>query len=455
MQVREEGTMPVARAVRSALLRPFVEFARLEASGGILLIVAAAAAIVWANSSAAESYFHLWESHARISFQEWALDLSLHEWINDGLMALFFLVVGLEIKREIVLGELSSPKRAAFPIAAAIGGMAVPAVIFLAFTSGTPYARGWGIPTATDIAFSLGALALLGSRVPVSLKIFLTAFAIVDDLGAVLVIALFYNTGISLSALALAGLFFMLLILANLAGERRLTVYSLLGVGLWLSLLHSGVHATIAGVLLAFTIPARVRLYPREFVDKARSIIERLRREAERDESPLSQDRQDALQTLERACLQAQMPLQRLEHILHPWTTYCVLPIFALANAGVAIESGLGSAFSHPMTIGITLGLLVGKSLGVLAAAYLAVRLRLAALPRGLAWGHLFPVAVLGGIGFTMSLFISNLAFTDAEARNLAKAGILLGSLASGVIGTLLLSRKLKKDAPDLTANEE
>lgn len=447
--------MPVARAVRSALLRPFVEFARLEASGGILLIAAAVAALSWANSSAGESYFRLWESHVRISFQDWALDLSLHEWINDGLMALFFLVVGLEIKREVVLGELSSPKRAALPIAAAIGGMVAPAIIYVSFTSGTDYLRGWGIPTATDIAFSLGALALLGSRVPVSLKIFLTAYAIVDDLGAVLVIAIFYNTGISLAALAIAGLFLILLILANLAEERRLAVYSLLGVGLWLSILHSGVHATIAGVLLAFTIPARVRLYPREFVDKARSLIERLRREAERDESPLSQDRQDALQTLEKACLQAQMPLQRLEHILHPWTTYCVLPIFALANAGVAIESGLGSAYSHPVTLGIALGLLVGKGFGVLAAAYLAVRLNLAALPRGLAWSHLFPVAVLGGMGFTMSLFISNLAFPDAEARDLAKAGILMGSLVSGVAGTVLLARRLTKDGVAASANSD
>jgi len=422
-------------------LQPFQQFAGLEAAGGILLILSTLAALVWANSSWAASYFGLWRTPLTIGLGEAALAKPLQLWINDGLMAIFFFVVGLEIKREILVGELASPRQAALPLAAALGGMLVPATLYAALNAGGEGAAGWGIPMATDIAFALGVLALLGPRVPVSLKIFLTALAIVDDLGAVLVIALFYTQTISWICLGAAAMFLAFLFGVNRLGVRHPLVYALLGIAVWLAFLKSGVHATVAGVLVAMTVPSWVRIDPSEFLRHSRAVLDDFELAGAGGKPIVSDgDRQAAIHTLERACEDVQPPLQRLEHALHPWVTFAILPIFALANAGVSLAGGAGAAVTHRVVLGVVLGLVIGKPLGIMLFSWLAVRAGLAALPGRVSWTQIHGVGWLAGIGFTMSLFIAGLAFGDSLLLETAKLGVLLASLLAVAVGSLLLT---------------
>jgi NhaA family Na+:H+ antiporter len=398
------------------LVRPFQEFARLEASGGILLIACTVAALIWANSPWAGSYFHLWHTNLTFGFAGRLLSESLHFWINDGLMALFFLLVGLEIKRETLVGELASFRKAALPIAAALGGMIIPAGLYAVLNHGGTGVAGWGIPMATDIAFALGVLALLGDRAPTSLKVFLAALAIADDIGAVLVIAFFYTEQISWMSLAVGGAFFVALIAANRAGARHPLIYAVLGIGLWLAFLQSGIHATVAGVLLALTIPARQR------IDSRASLV--------RNESPML----------------------RFEHALMPWNKHVIMPVFALANAGVVLGAGAARALTDPISLGVICGLVFGKPIGIVLFSWLATRSRLAAMLDGVSWRQVIGVGMLGGIGFTMSLFIANLAFGDTPALETAKVGILAASVASAIAGVVVLVKGGKGSASRLAA---
>lgn len=424
------------------ILLPFQEFLRAEAAGGILLLVCTVVALAWANSAWSDAYTALWRTRLTLSLGDFALDKPLFLWINDGLMAIFFFVVGLEIKREVLVGELRSVRQATLPIAAALGGMAVPAIFYAAMNTGRPGSAGWGIPMATDIAFALGILALLGKRAPLSLKVFLTALAIVDDIGAVLVIALFYTAEISYVNLALGGGFLIALVAANRAGVRHPLVYAVLSFGLWAAFLKSGVHATVAGVLAAMTIPARTRINSGEFLARGRFLLQKFEEAAAPGEGVLTNHRQRAaVQALETACQNAESPMQRLEHGLHPWVAWVIMPLFALANAGVSPGGELFTALADPVALGIIAGLVAGKQVGITLFAWLAVRARLAVLPEGLTWRHIYGVSWLGGIGFTMSLFIGGLAFGDTPLLTVAKVGILCASLVAGLVGWLLLRR--------------
>ena len=424
------------------IIGPLQSFLRSEAAGGILLLGCAVLALAWANSPFADSYFDLWQTYVTVGVGDFEIDKPLLLWINDGLMAIFFFLIGLEIKREVLGGELSNPRSAALALAAALGGMAVPALAYVLLNSGGTGEAGWGIPMATDIAFALGVLALLGDRVPLPAKVFLTALAIVDDLGAVLVIALFYTAEVSTTALLWAAGFFAALVAANRLGIQRTVVYVVLGVALWLAFLKSGVHATIAGVLLALTIPARRRLDAAGFLERARRYLDTFAAHAAPAEPGLTYKQQSALFALEEAVDAAETPLARLEHALHKPVAFLIVPIFALANAGVAVAGGLDGVLGSPVTLGVVLGLVVGKPIGITALAWLAVRTGLATLPKGVGWRTIVGVSALCGIGFTMSIFIATLAFPgDPALLDAAKVGILLGSLLAGVIGWVLLSR--------------
>jgi Na+:H+ antiporter, NhaA family len=427
----------------SNLLRPFEDFFKSQVAGGIVLLGATLLALLLANSPWRHLYHHLWEAPLSIGFDPFGLTQSFHHWINDGLMAVFFFVVGLEIKRELLAGELASLRNAALPIAAAIGGMLLPALFFLLFAPHPPASRGWGIPMATDIAFALGVIALLGERIPRSLAIFLTALAIVDDLGAVLVIALFYTEGLALVPLALAGAAFLALVAGNRLGLQSPNFYALVGLVLWLALLKSGVHAAVAGVLIGATIPVRPRHSNDQFLDRVQTLLERYR-SFETIEGPFhNESRLGTLLALEHVCQEAMSPLQRMEHVTNSWVIFGVMPLFALANAGISLSLGeLQAALSHPVTHGVTLGLLLGKPLGIFGFSWLAVRLKLAELPRGCGWLDILGIGILGGIGFTMSLFITNLAFTPPLLIADAKVGIFAASLAAGAVGYLLLARR-------------
>jgi len=416
------------------------EFTRIAASGGIVLFLATLIALFFANSGMREGYFHLLETSLGISFASFDLSEHLLEWVNDGLMVIFFFVVGLEIKREIRAGELASPRRAALPIAAAVGGMVLPAAIYTIFNYGGETAAGWGIPMATDIAFTLGIMALLGNRVPLSLKVFFTALAIADDLGAVLVIALFYTASINWGALGIGAV-----ILGVLFGLNRARVFSplpywILGIGLWLAFLESGVHPTIAGVLLAMTIPTRSPADTGTLLAQCVTILDNY----ETARGPMVNQEgqhQAAIQALENITDRMQSPAQCLERDLHPWSTYLILPVFALSNASISLSGGQGINLFDGVSLGIIFGLVLGKPFGIYFASRIAVRLGLAELPADLNWKQIFSASWLAGIGFTMSLFIANAGFTDPEILNSAKLAILIASLVAGVIGGLLLLR--------------
>lgn len=433
----------------SAPTSPFQEFFRTEAATGALLVSCALAALCVANSPWADAYHRFWATPVAVVGGGRTLSLTLHQWINDGLMSVFFLLVGLEIKRETLAGELASPRQAALPIAAAIGGMIVPASIYFLANRGGLEPRGWAIPIATDIAFALGVLALAAPRAPSGLKIFLAALAIVDDMGAVLVIALFYTGDIAWAALGTAGLVLLVLIALNLLGVRRLTPYLILGLGLWFLVHASGVHATIAGVLLALTIPTRTRINAPEFSVKARGLLDHFDRTETGDFLVLtSKGQQEAIVGLERASEQVTAPLLRLEHALHGFSAFVVMPLFAFANAGVSLS---GSSAGR-VTVAVILGLVVGKPLGITAAALAAVKFRLASLPENVSWTALHGCAWLGGIGFTMSLFVATLAFQGSSAIDAAKVGILGGSVLAGAVGALLVRRGIRSPRPSVDA---
>lgn len=425
------------------IVEPIQEFIRAEATGGVLLLAATVVAMAWANSPWAASYHELWSTPVSLAFGSYALTETLLEWINDGLMAMFFFVIGLEIKREILVGELASWRQAALPLAAALGGSVLPALIFAGLNFGTEGEQGWGIPMATDIAFSLGILSLLGARVPLALKVFLTALAIADDLMAVLVIAFFYTSTISWTSLVVGALFLGLLLLANWAGIRHPLVYSLVGIGgVWMAFLLSGVHATIAGVLAAATIPARPRLTGSEFLDKGRDLLHRFERALSPDRSPLSnREGQRIASRMKSVVTDVETPLHQLEHALHPWVTVVIMPLFALANAGIAFDSHFGAMLMSPVALGVSIGLLAGKPIGILSAVWITTRCGLASLPSGVTWPQLAAVGMLAGIGFTMSLFIAELAFGQDPSLVPAKVGILVGSTIAGLMGGLLLKR--------------
>ena len=455
---RRHARRRLARLRATALYRwaraPLVAFIETEASGGLVLMATMVAALVWANSPWAGSYHDFWHAHFHVALGGLELDLSVAHWINDGFMAVFFFLVGLEIKRELISGELASARRAALPIMAAVGGMVVPALLYFAWNSTGPESRGWGVPMATDIAFALGVLALLGDRVPLGLKVFLTALAIVDDLGAVLVIAVFYTDALSFPHLAsglalIAGLF-----LLNRFGVRRVGVYISVGVVVWYLFLESGVHATIAGVLVAATIPHHVIYDRARFTRRIRTALDVLDHQPDPGTDEDEVQREVAMEIVHEATERWGSPLHRLEHHLAPWVSYGIMPVFALANAGVPIDPGgfLG-LFRESVPLGIVLGLFVGKQIGVFAFSWVAVRLNLAALPEGATWRSLYGVGVLAGIGFTMSLFVANLAFDDPQLLEAAKVGVLTASLLAGVVGSAVVAltgpRKRRAGRPD------
>lgn len=429
-----ENAVPVDR-----ILAPFREFARNSAASGILLMAAAIVALAWANSPAASTYAALWETRLEIGLADAVLSKSIHDWINDGLMALFFFVVGLEIKREVLIGELGSIRRAMLPITAAIGGAVVPAVILVAIVGPGADARGWAIPMATDIAFALGVLALLGDRIPIGLRVFMAALAIVDDLIAVLVIGLFYTSEVSVPGLVAAGACLGLLVGANALGVRRPIVYGMLGLATWFAVLQSGVHPTVAGVLVALTIPARTRLDAAGFAARATAIVGAFAEREARRAPAKAEDHHDELWELEEISERAQAPMLRFEHALQPWVAFVVVPIFALANAGIAIDADVGSLLADPLVLGVAIGLVVGKQIGITLAVVLALRFGLASLPSGMRLAHVYGAAWLGGIGFTMSIFIADLAFADDARLALAKLGVLMASAVAGVGGYLVL----------------
>ena len=424
-------------------------FINEEAYGGILLIFTTIAALIWANSPYYASYHHVWhEIQVGLAWGKVNLISSIHHWINDGLMALFFFVIGLEIKREIMDGELSSLKKAALPITAAIGGMLLPALFYmLTITEQPDHVSGWGIPMATDIAFALGLLAMLGNRVPLNLKIFLTALAIADDLGAVLVIAVFYTETIDFNELMYAGFFLAVLILANLMGIRRTIFYALIGfTGVWIAFVYSGVHATIAGVLIALTIPARTKISEEDYIERLKGLMRSYEEEKKEEKSTLlSKEQVHVLSEIATLNDKAHTPLQKLEHTLHPITAYFILPVFALSNAGVHLEGNITEMLLHPISLGIIAGLVLGKFIGISIFSRLIVRLRIAVLPEGISWNHIYGVAFLAGIGFTMSIFISDLAFENEQFKQIAKVGIMGASLLSAVIGMVWLSLASRK----------
>lgn len=429
---REEG-----RTVAEKVMAPFRNFASIEAAGGLTLVACAVLALVWANSPWQESYHTFWdETYLSVGLGGHTLSLTLHHWINDGLMAVFFFMVGLEIKRELLVGEIASPRRAALPVAAALGGMVVPAAIYALFNLGGPGAHGWGIPMATDIAFALGVLTLLGSRVPIALKVFLTALAIVDDIGAVLVIALFYTPEITASWLWAALGVLALLVVFNWAHVRPPQAYALASVVLWYFCLRSGIHASVAGVLAALTVPARTRCPQERFVRLGREFIEAYRKAGERGGSVLSNPEQmDAIEELEAVSRRASTPLQRIEHQLHPWVAFAVMPLFALANAGISFTGESLGHLTGPVSLGVFFGLVAGKQIGVTLGGWLAVRLGAADLPEGLGVRHLYGASCLASVGFTMSMFIANLAYPEPLFVEQAKLAVLAASAVAAVWG--------------------
>ena len=425
------------------LLRPFQYFFQTEAASSILLLAATVLAFVWANSAFSSSYHGFWQTEFSLSLGDYTISKTLREWIDEGFMTIFFFIVGLEIKREILVGELATLKKALLPAGAALGGMLFPALIYFAFNSGLPTVGGWGIPMATDIAFAMGAVSVLGKRLPTGIRIFLSALAIVDDLGAVIVIAVFYTEKIVVVYLLAAMVIFLLIVIANLLWIRRTLIYAFLGIALWLAVLGSGLHATVAGVLVAMCIPARGKYPTEKFMEKVAGYLGQF--ECPSDGCGysilLNEKHMDVVQSIELACHDVETPLQRLEHSLHPWVVFVIVPLFALANAGLTVSRiDLPAALVSPVMLGILCGLLFGKPLGITVFSWLAVKLKLCSLPAGVTWSHVFGTGLLGGIGFTMSLFITELSFRQPAMMDHAKVGVLLGSMIAGSAGLLYLA---------------
>jgi len=426
----------------SRVLTPFEEFIHRQTTSGLLLMGAALIALLLANGQYADIYHHFIHTPISLSIGSWGINMSLHHWVNDGLMALFFFVVGLELKREIMVGELSDLRQAALPIIAAFGGMVVPALIYFAFNHDGAAARGWGVPMATDIAFAVGVLVLLAGRVPKALITFLVALAIADDLGAVLVIALFYTQELALIWLAVSIALLAILLTFNFAGIRKVMPYFAIAVLLWYALLQSGVHATLAGVLGAFTVPARSKYDPSLFADRINQQVDRFIASRNQDDSLMTNEKlYTIVQNLEESVRGVQTPLQRLEHIWHLPVAFIVIPIFAIFNAGIPLQLGeLSETFSHPVMLGVMFGLLFGKFIGISGACWLALRLGIGQLPTDTRFSQIAAVSVLGGIGFTMSIFIAELGFANQpEYLLMAKTGVLAASLLAGVSGFVWL----------------
>lgn len=417
---------------------PLDEFVHDQASGALLLMACAILGMVLANSGLSALYHTVLHTKVALHLGELHLSYSIHHWINDGLMALFFLVVGLEIKREILVGELSDLRQALLPVAAAVGGMLMPALLFYLFNFGEEGQRGWAVPMATDIAFAVGVLVLLGNRIPKTLLSFLLALAIVDDLGAVIIIALFYTSSIAWWALGWAGFFFGLLLLCNLVGLRSSLPYFLIGGGLWLMLLQSGVHSTLAGVLTALTIPANSKCLPEMFMNQMKRLITQFKWAARSGKTIMEDSaQQSVMQGFDTAIQAMQPPLQQLEHRLHHWVSFCIVPLFALANTGVVIDvSTLADSLMHPVTLGVVVGLVGGKFIGVFGFSWLLVKLGIARLPQDVSLAQIGGVGLLAGIGFTMAFFIGELAFAgQGDLLENAKTGILAASLLAGLSG--------------------
>ncbi len=420
---------------------PFEHYLHSQTTTGVALAFMTLLALILANSPLVEAYKHFLHIPIELNVGEWKLSHSLHHWINDGLMAIFFFMVGLEIKREILVGELSNIKVAILPILSAIGGMVLPALIYLSINYGEVGASGWGIPMATDIAFAISALILLGNRVSPALVTFLVALAIVDDLGAVLVIALFYTDTIQMLPLMLAGGSFFIMILFNLLGIRAILPYFIMGLFLWFFMLESGVHATIAGVIAALTIPSRPKLTPTSFTNSTRNLLDEYDNYPVATDHTLHEQQKAILLNIKDTIDAVGSPAGRLEHALHLPVSLVIIPIFALANAGITIDfSSIGETFMQHVSLGIIAGLVGGKVLGIFGVAFVAIKLGLAKLPEGSSLSQLFGVAFLGGIGFTMSIFVADLAFVGQETLILqAKVGILSASLFAGIFGYIWL----------------
>jgi NhaA family Na+:H+ antiporter len=409
-----------------------------------VLLISVVIAILWANASSS-SYHHLWELKLTVGFGDWTLSKPLHIWINDGLMAIFFFVIGLELKREFMDGELSSLRKASLPMGAALGGMIVPALIYFLINYGEASTRGWGIPMATDIAFALALLSMAGKHIPSSVKVFLSALAVADDLGAVLVIAFFYTASVNFAALGIAGLFLIVLLIGNKLGIRSSNFYLIVGICVWLGFLFSGVHATIAGVLVAFTIPASTKIDDLVYAKNLKKLTHEFEQEIPSNSTLTTPAQHHTIQHVKNLSSAAETPLQKIEHALHPWVAFVIMPLFALSNSGIIIGASFFDSVINPVSIGVTLGLVLGKFLGILFFTWLMVRMGIGSLPEGANWRHIYGVALLGGIGFTMSLFISGLAFKSPEFVEQAKYGILIASITAGVLGSLVLrGNKLK-----------
>lgn len=424
------------------LVIPLNRFIDNSTTSGILLFVVAVIALILANSPFSDAYHKFWEHTLSIGYDTYVVSKSLHHWINDGLMSIFFFVIGLELKREVLAGELSRPKDAILPIAAGLGGMIIPALFYLALNPSGDQSAGWGIPMATDIAFALGILYLLGDKVPISLKVFLTALAIADDIGAVLVIAFFYTSEIFTTSLFFGGGFFIVLVIANFLGVRSIVFYGLIGIGgLWLAFLLSGVHATIAGIVVALTIPANVKIQDNHFVAKIKGLIKEFEKSTPNQVTLLTLEQLEIVGEIRYYSLAALTPLQRLEHSMHPMVSFVVMPIFALANAGITFSGSFGENMVSNVSIGVILGLVVGKFIGIVGVSKILVKLKIASLPQGVNWRHIYGAALLAGVGFTMSLFITDLAFDDPNLILQSKIGIFAASILGGIGGFLVLRK--------------
>jgi Na+/H+ antiporter NhaA len=430
--------------VNNQVIIPVQRFIQHEKSGGIVLGISVIIALFLANSPWAAQYFHFFEQKIGFIVNDKSyLNFDLHHWINDGLMAMFFFVVGLELKREFIAGELSNIRKAILPIGAAIGGMVIPAFIYLFFNSAEPAAKGWGIPMATDIAFALGVLYLLGNKVPLSIKIFLTALAIVDDLGAVLVIAFFYTSNISILNLGIGLVFVLTMFVANKIGIKNVIFYAVLGIGgVWMAFLLSGVHATIAAVLAAFMIPVDSRINENTYIDSITKLLRRFKEVPPNDNCTLENEQVDILDRIKEDTNLAIPPLQRLEHAMHSLVAFIIMPIFALANAGVSFANvNFTVLFSTNIVLGVALGLLLGKVIGVVGTSIILIKLKIATPPTGMTKRKLLGIGFLAAIGFTMSMFITTLAFTDPTHLVQAKIGIFTASIIGGMVGYCLLKK--------------
>ncbi|MFX1336717.1 MAG: Na+/H+ antiporter NhaA [Promethearchaeota archaeon] len=448
-------TESIEAKLQEGIVRPFRVFLKTEQFSGLILIFCTLFALILTNFILLEDYNGFWATELTIKFGSIGLSKKFALWINDGLMAIFFFVIGLEIKREIITGELNSLRKASLPIIAALGGMIIPAAIYIFFNLNSPESiSGWGIPMATDIAFTLGILALMGKRAPFALKVFITGLAIIDDIGAVLVIALFYSSNINWSILLLAFGVFLLLVSFNRLNIHYPLLYIVFGITLWFIILQSGIHATVAGVLLAFTVPARNKIDADSFILETQLIIEEFQKSGKCGLGVLlNQRQQNAVKALETACQNVEAPLQRFERVLHYWVAFAIIPIFILANAGVLLDDIPLSI--HPIELGIFFGLVVGKPVGISVATWLAVKSGITSLPSGLTWTHIIGVSMLAGIGFTMALFIGNLAISDSVLLTMLKFTILIASFVAAILGVAILSTTtpVKLDVEDFECN--